>query len=84
MARRFSAPQLDKRTMQNLYLESPIQIRDPEQEGMGAVTEDHRYSETDLLFRERLQGQYSAIRDPSPSIEREAPQPSPPIPVNPL
>lgn len=72
---RFSSPPLDSEAMQNLYLESPVELGNTEEEGLRGVDNDTRYSETDLLFRERLQGGADALR---PRVEIDRPEISAP------
>lgn len=61
---RFSTPELNSEEMQGLYLKSPIELDNTEERGMRSVNDTERYSETDLLFRERLQGRIGNIQAP--------------------
>tara|TARA_R110002073_G_scaffold84612_8_gene201903 strand:+ start:8490 stop:8852 length:363 start_codon:yes stop_codon:yes gene_type:complete len=67
--KRFSTPELNSEEMQGLYLKSPIELDNTEEQGMRSVNDAERYSETDLLFRERLQGHPGSMRPPQ-QIER--------------
>jgi hypothetical protein len=69
--KRFSTPELNSEEMQGLYLKSPIELDNTEEQGMRSVNDAERYSETDLLFRERLQGRTSNMQPPQ-QIERPA------------
>lgn len=68
MQERFSAPAMAVEEMQNLYLRSPTELGNSDEEGMRSVQDKNKYSETDLLFRERRQGDLSA--QPPTSFER--------------
>lgn len=73
---RRSTPELNREEMQGLYLNSPIELDNTEEQGMRSVEDAERYSETDLLFRERLQGRPGGLQ-PQQQIERPTP-PAPP------
>lgn len=74
---RFHTPPLSGEEMQNLYLQSPTELGNTEEESLRGLDDDERYSETDLLFRERLQGSNSTLTPP-PELDRTAPPPPPP------
>lgn len=76
MSKRFHTPPLSGEEMQNLYLQSPTELDNTEKEGLRSLDDDERYTETDLLFRERLQG--GSTLTPPPEIDRTTPPPPPP------
>lgn len=77
MKDRFSNPAMNQQEMQNLYLQSPVELDNTEEEGIRSVNDQRRYSETDLQLREQLQGGTK----PSPQIDLDTP---PPLPSNPI
>lgn len=76
MKDRFPAPPMASDEMENLYLESPVELGNTEEEGMRSVQDKEKYSESDLLFRERRQGALGV--EPAPSIDRPVFIPPPP------
>ncbi|MDF1780043.1 MAG: hypothetical protein P1U67_01985 [Alcanivoracaceae bacterium] len=69
MEKRFNSPAMNSEEMQGLYLQSPIELDNIEEEGLRSVADQNRYSETDLLFRERLNSRNEAT-GPTPEFER--------------
>lgn len=81
--KRFSTPELNSEEMQGLYLKSPIELDNTEEQGMRSVNDAERYSETDLLFRERFQGRPGSMQ-PAQQIERPTLPIPPRAPLNQL
>lgn len=84
MHSRFHSTPMDTEEMQNLYLQSPTELSNAEEEGLRSVTDQDRYTETDLLQRERLQGGRTDSLGPPPSFERPQPPALPSIPMRQL
>ena len=76
MQQRMKTPAMNSEEMENLYLKSPIELGNKEEEGMRSVTDDDRYSETDQLFQERLRNRDTSLK-PAPEINRDPPAPVP-------
>lgn len=74
--KRFATPELNSEEMQGVYLKSPIELDNTEEQGMRSVTDSERYSETDLLLRERFQGRPGSMQPPQ-EIDLQRP-PAPP------
>lgn len=77
MSKRFHTPPLSGEEMQNLYLQSPTELGNTEEESLRSLDDDERYTETDLLFRERLQSGNNTL-SPPPRIDQAPPPPPPP------
>lgn len=77
MSERFDAPLMDSGEMESLYLESPMQLENAEESGgMESLSDENRYKESDLLFRER---QNSDRLNPAPPAPRNEPLDKMPI-----
>jgi hypothetical protein len=77
MAERFAAPPMDSEEMQSLYLESPLQVENAEEKGgLESLSDEDRYKETDLLFRERFNSDRLL---PVPSLEPDERDPAAPV-----
>jgi hypothetical protein len=77
MRERFHTPPMSGEEMQNLYLQSPTELGNTEEENLRSLDDDERYTETDLLFRERLQSGNNTL-SPPPRIDQAPPPPPPP------
>ena len=76
MQQRMKTPAMNHDEMENVYLQSPVELGNREEEGMRSVTDDSRYPETDLLSREQLQNRNSSLQPP-PDLDRTPPPPLP-------
>ena len=78
MEERFSAPSMDSEELNSLFLESPVELGNAEDEGgMNSLSDEDRYKESDLFFRERRQSE--ELRAPvRPDAREERPE-SPPL-----
>lgn len=53
---RFSAPSMNSEELNSLFLESPVELGNAEDEGgMNSLSDEDRYKDSDLFLRERLQ-----------------------------
>lgn len=80
MKDRFRTPPLAAEEMEQMYLESPVELGNAQEEGMRSVQDRDKYSETDLLFREQRQGSLSTGQSPRAI---EPPPPQQPVPFRP-
>ncbi len=71
---RFRSPAMGTEEMQQLYLQSPVELGNTQEEGLRSVNDQDLYSETDLLQRERLQSSRNNAPAPPTYYER------PPLP----
>lgn len=83
MSERFAAPPMDSEEMQSLYLKSPVQLENAEEKGgLESLSDEDRYKESDLFFRER---QSSEGLLPLPVIEPENRNPDAfKVPITPM
>lgn len=79
MSERFSAPSMDSEELNSLFLESPVELGNAEDEGgMNSLSDEDRYRDSDLFFRERRQSE--RLRAPLRPEAREDQRPeSPPL-----
>lgn len=83
MAERFNAPPMGSEEMQSLYLKSPVQLENAEEKGgLESLSDEDRYKETDLYFRE-LKNSENLLPLPSLEPENRAPD-TPQIPITPM
>jgi hypothetical protein len=75
MQDRFPAPTMDSGEMESLFLESPVELGNPdERSGMESMSDEDRFRESDLFFRERRQSE-SLDRAKQPDTEPQVPNP---------
>jgi hypothetical protein len=78
MEERFSAPSMDSEELNSLFLESPVELGNAEDDsGMNSLSDEDRYRESDLFFRERRQSEQ--LRAPLRPEGREDRPESPPL-----
>ncbi len=77
MDERFSAPSMDSEELNSLFLESPVELGNAEDEGgMNSLSDEDRYRGSDLFFRERRQSDQldAPLR---PEAQKDRPEPPP-------
>ena len=85
MANRFGAPAMDPAEMEQTYLESPALVENTETRSMKALTDEERYTETDLRFREQLlRSQDTITISPPKPPGQDANNPPPPATQTPV
>ena len=70
MQERFSAPVMDKDELENLYLQSPVEIGGSSAQGMRSVKGEELYSDSDAQIMERQRAE--SIAPIVPPVERPA------------
>lgn len=82
MAERFAAPPMDSEEMQSLYLKSPVQLENAEEKGgMESLSDEDRYKQSDLFFRERRNSENML---PVPILEPDERDAGADIPITPM
>ncbi len=70
MQQRFSAPVMDRGELENLYLQSPVEVGGSSAQGMRSVQGEELYSESDAQLLERQRAE--SIVPIVPPVERPA------------
>lgn len=85
MASRFGAPVMGNDEMEDTFLESPALVENTETRSMRALTDEERYTETDLRFRDQLlRSQDTITISPPKPPGTDANPPPPPTGTTPV